>query len=64
MTNRTQKIADMALEQLLVAFACGELNGGYIDWEHIETAFEHAKEAFPGRYEAILTELSHPQSHE
>jgi hypothetical protein len=47
----------MAIEQLLLAFAKGELNGGKIEWEDVEIAFDYAREAMPGRYLEIVREL-------
>jgi hypothetical protein len=47
----------MAIDQLLLAFAKGERNGGKIEWEDIEIAFEYADGAKPGRYQEIIREL-------
>jgi hypothetical protein len=52
----------MAIEQLLLAFAKGELNGGKIEWDDIEIAFDYAREAMPGRYLEIIRELG--EAHE
>lgn len=50
------KMALLALEQLLVAYACGEKHGS-VDWEYLNIAFGYAREAMPGHYEFIKTQL-------
>jgi len=50
------KMALLALEQLLVAYACGEKHGS-VDWEYLNIAFGYAREAMPGHYELIKTQL-------
>ncbi len=56
--NETQlALATIALEQLILAYAKGELNSGKIEWEDIDIAFYYAKDALPGRYEETLAIL-------
>jgi hypothetical protein len=56
-TSERATLRDMAIEQILLAYAKGELNSGKIEWEDIEIAFEYADGAKPGRYQEILREL-------
>jgi hypothetical protein len=48
---------ERAIEQILIAFARGEINGGSIDWFDLELAFEFARKAMPGRYSEIVREM-------
>lgn len=50
-------MAEDALFQLLLAYAKGEKNGGAMDWEDVDIAFETAKEAMPDAYKDILEQL-------
>lgn len=48
-----RRLADLALDQLLTAYAKGEQTGA-VAREDLDNAFECAKQARPGRYEALL----------
>jgi hypothetical protein len=51
---------EMALEQLLLAFAKADPergSGRSVEWSDIELAFEMAREALPGRYLEMVREL-------
>jgi hypothetical protein len=51
-----QTKAEMALEQLMLAYINGG-RSGHIDWGEIDLAFDYARDAWPGRYEEIMREL-------
>lgn len=57
LSERKLAIAEDALFQLLLAYAKGELNGGAMNWEDVDIAFETAKEAMPDAYKDIIKEL-------
>lgn len=52
---------EMALEQLLIAFAKSDEERGEfaikVDWDDLCLAFEMAREALPGRYMEIVREM-------
>jgi hypothetical protein len=52
----TPSMAELALEQLLLAYAKGERDSG-IEWEDVDLAFEYTRGALPGRYEEIFKHL-------
>jgi hypothetical protein len=56
LTPAEEKIRDMACEQLLLAFAKGEL-AEHTEWDDLGIALDYAKSAMPGRYEKIVAEL-------
>ena len=48
---------EMALDQILLAYAKGE-RSGHIEWEDLNEAFEYANAACPGRYEELMEKLN------
>ncbi|NCA72341.1 MAG: hypothetical protein EOM91_20180 [Sphingobacteriia bacterium] len=58
MTTQDQMtLTEMALDQLLLAYAKGE-RVGHVEWEDLDNALECAKAARPGRFEAIRETLN------
>jgi hypothetical protein len=46
--------AEDTCKSLILAYAQGEANGGSVEWSDLDAAFELAKKAYPGYYEAAL----------
>jgi hypothetical protein len=58
LADRVEKMEE-ALDALLLAYAHSEAagDGGSVDWDDIDEAFDQAKKCRPGKYEALVREL-------
>jgi hypothetical protein len=58
LADRAEK-QEEALDALLLAYAHSEVagDGGSVDWDNVDEAFDQASKCRPGKYEALVREL-------
>jgi hypothetical protein len=52
------KMQSMAIEQLILAFEKGARNGGNVEWEDLEIAYDYACSSAPGIARRVRKELA------